>query len=90
MNNSTKPVKNIEDLMGKKTFFFPDSLSNERFGNDNERCIFVGANGKRFYIPTGRSVELTQQEYSILRDSGMITDNYKYTEVSEFDPLKQV
>jgi hypothetical protein len=74
--------------MGKKTFFFPDSLSNERVGNDNQKCIFIGANGKRLFILTGQSVELTQQEYSILRDSGLITDNYKYTEVEEFDPLK--
>jgi hypothetical protein len=87
MNNSKKSVKNIDDLMGKKTFFFPDSLANERFGNELKPCILVRVNGQSHFIFTGQSVELTKQDYAILRDSGMITDNYSYSESKEFDPL---
>jgi len=88
MNNSTKPVKSLDDLMGKKTFFFPHELANERVGNDMERCIMIRVNGHSHNILTGKCVELTLQEYAVLRDSGMITDNYTYSKSKEFDPLK--
>ncbi len=84
---SDKPVKNIADLMGKKTFFFPDSLANERVGNENDRCIMVRVNGKTFNILTGKNVELSQQEFSVLKDSALITDTYTYEKNSVFDPL---
>ncbi|MCR4290488.1 MAG: hypothetical protein NUV86_09550 [Candidatus Scalindua sp.] len=86
---SDKPVKLLADLMGKKTFFFPDELSNERVGNDNLRAIMVRVNGKTFNILTGQSVELSQQEFSTLKDSGMVTDKYTYSDTPEFDPLHE-
>ena len=89
MMNSQKPVKNIEDLMGKKTFFFPDSLSNERIQDTHEKCIFLRVNGKSHFIFTGKKVEITEQEFAVLKDSGMITANYTYASRPEFDPIKR-
>lgn len=88
MNHSQKPVKKLEDLIGKKTFCFPNELANERVGNDMEPCIILRINGCVHYILTGKRVELTAQEFAILKDAGIITDNYMYTENPEFDPLK--
>ena len=88
MNNSKKPIKNIDDLMGKKTFFFPNELANERVGNDMQPCILVRVNGQSHFIFTGKSVELSRQEFAILKDSNIITDRYLYSENKEFDPLK--
>ena len=86
---SDKPIKDITNLMGKKTFFFPHELSNERVGNDHKQCILVRVNGKSFYILTGENVELSLQEYSVLRDSGMITNGYSYEKVPDFDPIRR-
>ena len=87
--NSTKPVKNIEDLMGKKTFFFPDSMANERIQNTLEKCIFLRINGENHWIQTGKRVEITEQEFAVLKDSGMVTMNYTYASKPEFDPIKR-
>jgi len=87
MNNSTKPIKLIEDILGSKTFFFPDELSNERKQDTLEKCIFLRINGENHYIFTGKQVELTAQEYAVLRDSGMITSNYGYSDKPDFDPF---
>jgi len=85
---STKEVKKIEDLIGKKTFFFPNELANERVTNNLLPCILVQVNGKKHFILTGQSVELTLQEFAILKDSGMLTDKYTYQENKDFDPIR--
>lgn len=84
---SDKPVKLLTDLLTKKTFFFPDSLSNDRVQNTHEKCIVVVANGKRHIVLTGKNVELDEQEFAILRDAGIILPNYTYAVHEEFDPL---
>jgi hypothetical protein len=84
---STKKLKPLEDIMGKKTFFFPDSLSNDRMMDTHERCISLLVNGNKTYIFTGKSVEITLQEFSILKDAGIITPNYTYSLNLEFDPI---
>ena len=73
--------------MGKKTFFFPDELSNDRMQDTHEKCILVRVNGHNNYILTGKSVELTLQEFSVLKDSGIISGNYTYATRQEFDPV---
>ena len=88
MKTSEKAVKRIEDLIGKRTFFFPNELANERTGNDMKPCIVVRVNGQSHYIFTGQSVELTSQDYAILRDSGMNPDRYGGESNGEFDPLR--
>lgn len=85
---STKPIKEVSDLKGKKTFFFPNELANERVGNDHKRCIKVTVNGKNSFILTGENVELTEQEYAILRDSGIINGTYTYEKNPDFDPMR--
>lgn len=85
---SSKPVKKLEDLMGKKQFFFPDTLSNERVGNDNHRCIMIRINGTSHFILTGVKVTITPQEFAILKDSGMVSDVAMYSVANEFDPLR--
>jgi len=84
---STKSIKPLTDLLTKKTFFFPDSLSNDRVQDTHEKCIILYANGKRHIVFTGKTVELTDQEFSILRDSGIILPNYTYATSPEFDPI---
>lgn len=74
--------------MGKKSFYFPHELANERVGEDNKRCIMVRVNGHSSYILTGETVELTLQEYSILLDSGLVTAKYSYALNPDFDPLR--
>jgi hypothetical protein len=86
---SDKPVKNIDDLVGGKVFFFPDSLSNERVGNDNQKCIMLRINGKSHFILTNRNVSLTDQEFAVFRDAGMISGSISYEVNSEFDPLRK-
>jgi hypothetical protein len=89
LKSSTKPVKNIEDLVGRKTFFFPDEMSNERIINTHEKCIFLRINGQSHYIMTGKRVEITEQEFAVLKDSGMVTMNYTYASRPDFDPIKR-
>lgn len=84
---SLKPVRPLDDLMGKKTFFFPDNLANERVQDTHEKCIFIRVNGISHYVLTGVTVEITQQQFSILKDAGIITANYTYSTRPEFDPV---
>lgn len=87
MKRSQKKIKDINELTGKKTFFFPDSLSNDRMRDTHEKCIFLRINGENHYIMTGIRVELTPQEFAVLRDSGMVTSSYTYASRPEFDPI---
>lgn len=84
---STKPVKLIEEVLGKKIFNIPNELSNERLST-GEKCIVLGINGVNHTILTGKNVELTQQEFSILKDSGIISPNRMYSIEKEFDPIR--
>lgn len=84
---SLKPVKKLEDLLTKQTFLFPNELANDRVQNTHEQCIILFANGKKHMILTGVNIELDQQEFSILKDSGIILPNYTYSVNPEFDPI---
>ena len=86
---SDKPVNKLVDILTKKTFFFPDSLANDRTQDTHENCIVLYANGIRHIVPTGRSVELDEQEFAILRDAGIILPHYTYSDHEEFDPLRR-
>jgi len=87
--NSINKVKPLSDLIGKQTFFFPDDLSNDRVQNTHEKCIFLRVNGQTMLVKTGRNVELTQQEFSTLKDAGIILPNYTYAVNPEFDPIRK-
>ena len=84
---SSKPVKRLEDLLSKKQFFFPDSLSTDRVQGSLERCITLRINGTPHTIITGRNVEINEQEFAILRDAGIISANQTFSSDPEFDPL---
>lgn len=86
---STNPIKPLSELLGKQTFYIPHELSNDRVQDTHERCIFLGVNGRRLIVLTGVNVELTQQEFSILRDAGIILPNYSYAVNPEFDPIRK-
>lgn len=86
---SLKPIKPLQDLLTKKTFFFPNSLANDRVQNTHEHCILMFVNGKRHVILTGKNVELDEQEFAILKDSGIILPNYTYAINEEFDPMNR-
>jgi hypothetical protein len=89
MKTSEKPVKSLEDLFGHKTFFFPDDMANERVLNTLEKCIFLRINGENHWIMTGRRVEITEQEFAVLKDAGMVTSNYTHATRPDFDPIKR-
>lgn len=84
---SLKPIKSLEDLLGKKTFFFPDDLSNDRIRDTHEKCIMLTINGKVHTVLTGKNIELDKQKFSTLKDAGIILPNYTYAVNPEFDPI---
>jgi hypothetical protein len=84
---SNKPVKFLEDIIGDKMFNFPDELANDRFGPTNQRCICIQVNSQKMIIPTGRPTTLTLQEFSILKDAGILSSSYTYALNAEFDPI---
>lgn len=86
---SKKPIKNIDDIIGNKRFFFPDEISNERNPVTLERCILIRVNGESHYIVTGKYVEITNQEFAILKDANIIGKNISYATSSDFDPINK-
>ncbi len=85
IHHSTKPVKDITEVVGKKTFLFPLEMANEN--KNGEKVILLRVNSQASYIPVGRKVDITLQEYSLLRDIGVITNEHTYEVNPEFDPL---
>lgn len=89
MMTSEKPIKDLEEIIGDKKFFFPDELSNDRIPDKHKKCIFIQVNGEKHYIPTGENVSLTRQQFSTLKDSGIILPHYTYATNPEFDPIQR-
>lgn len=87
MKRSEKQVKDIEKVLGKKMFLFPKSLANEINPSTMEKCILLRINGQVSYIPVEKKVVINLQEYSLLRDIGVITGDHTYEVNPEFDPL---
>ncbi len=84
---STKQIKSLEEVLGKKIFRLPSEISTDTTP-EGKRCMVLGINGVNHVILTGVEVELDQQEFSILKDSGIINSNTTYSVKKEFDPIR--
>lgn len=84
---SLKRIKPIEEVLGRKIFNIPDELSNDKTAI-GEKCITLGINGVNHIVLTGKNIELDQQEFAVLKDSGIINSNKLYAVEKDFDPIR--
>lgn len=85
---STKEVKNLQSLIGEKTFFFPKSKANECDPVDGKPSIYVQIGAKRVFIHCEEQVHVERDVFSILRDCGIVSSDETYEVGGPFDPIR--
>lgn len=76
MNQSKKPVIELSDLIGERIFRLPKSMGNQVDLATGELCVYVGINGKNYYIPVDKPTPLPYPVFCVLREMGIL-DYYK-------------
>lgn len=85
MNNSKKPVKELQSLLGNRRFLFPRSLANECDPETGKPVVMVIINAKKTMMFVDEPVYVDQDAFCLLKDVGIIKSEYQLDE--EFDPL---
>ena len=85
MNQSTKKIKPLKELVGDRIFVLPRRMANDIDIKTGKPCIFVGINGKATYIPVEEPTPIPYNVFCVLKDNGVL-DYYKsYEEGRELE-----
>jgi hypothetical protein len=73
---STKKVIELKDLITERIFKLPRSVANDMDPVTGEACVFVGVNGKAYYVLVEKPTAISYNAFCVLKDNGIITGNF--------------
>jgi hypothetical protein len=76
MNQSTKKIKPLKELVGDRIFILPKRMANDVDIVTGKPCLFVGINGKATYVLVEEPTPISYNVFCALKDIGIL-DYYK-------------
>ena len=88
LQTSKKKVKLLEEILGKKEYFFPEDLANEINPDTGEKSILTTLNSQKTYTPVGKRIGIDYETFCVLKDANIINPNETYETGKPFDPIR--
>ena len=84
IHRSTKAIKDLKHIVGQRLFNLPRSMANDIDLKSGKPCIYVGINGKSFYVPVETSTPIPYDVFCALKDIGILEHYESYVDGEEF------
>ena len=82
---STKEVRSLKEIMGERIFTLPRSMANDVDTITGQPCLFVGINGRPYYIPVESPSPIPYNVFCALKDLGILDYYSNYEEGQQFE-----